>query len=174
MKNYCFALALLAFTIWPLTSWAASYAALEGGDMYAGGVLLVFQGDDAAGDSTSESFLGACVSGLNDQFVWQGFLALGLDDDATLLGGSADKLLAGNFDGGLPAEAGVWWLGAGGTLVVYRDSFQSGDGLSVSGEELGLNVGTGYFWRSYIASVYLHFFPDSSNTMISASVMRGL
>jgi len=92
MKNYCFALALLAFTIWPLTSWAASYAALEGGDMYAGGVLLVFQGDDASGDSTSESFLGGCVGGLNDQFAWQAFLGLSWDDNATMIGGSAEAL----------------------------------------------------------------------------------
>jgi len=175
MKTRYFLLALLLFGCWPFMAQAADYAALEGKDIYGGVILVVFQGDDPTGDSASESFLGPAVGGLTDQLAWQAFLTCAWDGDSGILGGNVDAVLANNFDScGRDETDGMWWLGAGGSLVSYRSVFAEASGTSVDGEELGINVGGGYFWRRYTANFYLHLFPDSSNTMLTASVMRDL
>lgn len=175
MKTRCFLLALLVLSSWPFLAQAADYAALEGKEFYAGGILVFLWGDDPSGDSASESFLGLSGGGLTDQLAWQAFLACAWDGDAAILGGNADVILADNFDSCRGDEAdGLWWLGAGGTLISYRSAFAEASGTSVDGEELGLNVGGGYFWGRFTGNFYLHLFPDSGNTMLTASVMRDL
>jgi hypothetical protein len=152
---------------------AADYAALEGKEFYAGGILVFFWGDGPSGDSASESLLGVSGGGLSDRLAWQGFLACSWDGDSTMLGGNVDAVLADNFESCSTEEAdGLWWLGAGGSLIAYQSVFAEASGTSVDGEELGINVGGGYFWSSFTGNFYLHLFPDSSNTMLTASVMR--
>ncbi|MBN2081808.1 hypothetical protein JW859_06305 [bacterium] len=175
MKHVVFVVALL-LALWPFASHAAEYAALEGRDFYAGGVVLVFFGENPAGDSARESFIGPSAGGLTDGLAWQAFMGFSWDDGATMFGGSVDAILADNFaECGAPCQGeapAMWWAGAGGTLIAYQDLFETASGSSVSGEELGINVGAGYFWEDFIANIYVHFFPDSSSTLISASVMK--
>lgn len=175
MKIGYFTLALLLLGCWPFLAQAADYAALEGKDLYGGAILVVFWGDDPTGDSASESFIGASAGGLTDSLAWQAFLGCGTGGDSCILGGNVDAVLANNFDScSADATDGMWWFGAGGTVISYNSVFAEASGTSIDGEELGINVGAGYFWRRYTANFYLHLFPDSNNKMLSASVMRDL
>lgn len=175
MKNYAFVLALL-LALWPLASHGADYAALEGKEFYAGGILLSFFGENPAGESARESFIGVSAGGLTEDLSWQAFMGCSWDDDGRILGGSADAILLDNFaecsQGCENEPMSLWWLGAGGTVIVYEDLFDTVSGSSVSGEELGINVGAGYYWHEYVANFYIHHFLDSGSSMLSADVMR--
>lgn len=153
---------------------AAEYAALKGKDSYVGGVLLFLNGDDAGGACAREFLPGICVSGLQDRWSWQAFLTTDLGADAMLLGGSADLILAHNFDDydSENCEFAVWWLGAGASLLAYDDMYSDGQGVAVDGEELGLNVGMGYHWDELAFDMYVHYFPDGGSVMVSGGVSR--
>ena len=177
MKYWAMAVLLLALATYPLGAHAATYAALEGRDVYLGPVVLVFTGDDAAGDSESEFLPGLTVGGWAESCAWQVLCAGGVGEDALMLGGALDFYLVDNFDE-LACEPGQvctsteqpWWIGAGPTLVIYRDMFEGDGDPGVDGEELGLNAGAGLHWKQGVGTILIHYFPADGHSMISGSV----
>ena len=153
---------------------AAEYAALKGKDSYLGGVLLFLNGENADGACAREFLPGICVTGLKDRFSWQAFWVTDLGADSMLVGGSADLILAHNFDDydNKSCEFAAWWLGAGASVVAYDGMYSDGDGAAVDGEEIGLNVGMGYHWDELAFSMYAHYFPDGGNVMVNGVFAR--
>ena len=179
MRALVFVITLLLAGAWTVRAQAATYAALDDRELEVGGVLLVFAGDDAGGGFARESLLGVSIGSLTDEIAWQAWLAHSWNEESALLGGQADLILAHNFESFdcencSGEDFGLWWIGAGATLIAYQEMFESDQGVAVDGEELGVNLGGSYSWEQFTASLYVHYFPDSTATLISAGLAKQL
>ncbi|MCC7477318.1 hypothetical protein IT575_02570 [bacterium] len=149
--------------VWGTTALAAEYSALdgtswEGPNVGVGGLLL--SGDGPGGDSDSEFIPTINVSGLCDYVSWQAFYGFG--SDASVFGGTVDYVFANNFDECETCPTGgVWWLGAGATLMSYSDLFVTGTTGGLDETEIGANIGGG--WRSgdWGVDLYVHYLPSN-------------
>ena len=110
-------------------------------------------------------------------WAWQVLWAGGIGEDALMLGGSLDFFLLDNLDESVcpPGEVRLdaeqpWWVGAGPSLVIYRDMFEGDGDPGVDGEELGLNVGAGLHWKQGVGNLYVHYFPADGHSLISGSI----
>ncbi len=161
---------LIAFVLvavmvaWGTGAFAAEYSALDGSawdgpNVGVGGLYL--SGDGPSGDSDSEFLPTINVSGLSDYIAWQAFYGFG--SDASVFGGSVDYIFADNRDecATCPTD-GMWWLGAGATLVSYSDLFVAGTTAGLDETEIGANLGGG--WRSgdWGVDLYVHYLPSNS------------
>lgn len=175
MRKLVGALAVTAALMWGTTAFAGDYSALDDSGVFGPSVglgAIVFSGDNGAGGSDTQFVPTINISGITDMIAWQVFY--GSDSDTSTFGGSADYILASNFDECATCpENGIYWFGAGLSLIDYSDLFFDGATATaaVSDTEFGVNVGGGYRWDEWGFDAYLHYLVDSGTIGFQAALL---
>ena len=175
MRKLMGAIVLVAVGLWATAALASDsdYASL-GNDasnvaIGAGGIFL--SGDDALGAKQTEFLPTVNVSGLAKDWSWQVFYAFG--DPQTVFGGSADYILASNFDdcATCGSSSGQWWFGIGPSLIRSENVFEDATGANgMSCTCYGGNVGFGWASDHWNFQLYGHYLANSGDLAAQASI----
>ena len=173
MKKLMAVLLAAVTLLWCTAAFAGSYASLGEDEslVFAGVGGIFLSGSDATGADQDEFLPTVNISGVCDTWAWQAFYAFG--DDASAFGGNVNYILASNFDecATCPAEEGIWWFGAGPSIIVYEDLFQDAAGANgVDDTEFGANLGLGWLKDNWSFQLYGHYFWDSETFGIQGSL----
>jgi hypothetical protein len=162
---------------WASMASAQTYGALDDSTTmgpYLGVGGLMMTGTNGSGDNDSEFLPTVNLSGITDYVAWQAFYGMG--SNSHVIGGSADYILASNFDECFTCPAlGKWWFGVGGTVMSTSKLFFSDTDASAALDEtlFGGNLGFGYIWDRWSLNLYGHVMTDSQ-LAIQGSVLYDL
>jgi len=177
MKKLAAVMVCVLVLAWASLASAQTYGALDdtttmGPYLGIGGLMM--SGDNGAGDTDSAFLPTVNIAGITDYVAWQAFYGMG--SDTTVFGGSADYILASNFDECFTCpELGKWWFGAGVTAMnVDQLYFDDNNATAAISETLfGGNLGFGYIWDRWAFNLYGHVLTDSQFG-VQASLMYDL
>jgi hypothetical protein len=154
---------VMVSVIWASSAFA-QYSVLEDevsyGPWVGAGGILVF-GEDGVGDDQSEFIPAISISGLNKYVAWQAFYGMG--EDSTAFGGTLDYVLWSNMEDCIDCDGkGIWWFGAGVTLMDVDDLYvdDTNAGTAVNDTLWGGNLGFGYMWGDWMLSLYGHYLTE--------------